>query len=210
MKFLIIFLISGILFINTSAQTSKQKPLPIITYTNVAKVDSGVMTQGIIIDGDTFPHIKMYRIIVYPERKFKNKRQRRHYNRLVHNVKVVYPYAVKIGEIYRETELELQNIPTEAERRRFIRKKEKKLKKEYYDALVNLTITQGRILIKLVDRQTGHTTFEVIQELKGDMNAYFWQSVALLFGDNLKSEYNPTEDDKMIEEIIAQIENGLI
>ena len=61
-----------------------------------------------------------------------------------------------------------------------------------------------------MDRQTGHTTFEVIQELKGDMNAYFWQSVALLFGDNLKSEYNPTEDDKMIEEIIAKIENGQI
>jgi hypothetical protein len=199
---IIIFFLPIVIF----SQTHKVIEIP--TYTNVFKSDNGYMLSGIIVEGDTLPYVKLYKIVIFPERKFKSKRQQRRYNRLAYNVKVVYPYAVLIGKYYQEIEHDLQYIHSESERRKYIKKKEKQLRNEYEDALINLTFSQGRLLIKLVDRETSHTTFEVIQELKGNMSAYFWQSLALMFGSNLRSEYDPTEEDKWIEEIIAQIENG--
>lgn len=199
-----VFFILSVIALN--AQIKKIIEIP--TYTNVIKTDSGFFSDQIIVDGDTCPHIKLYKVVIYPEHKFKSPRERRRYKRLVKNVKAVYPYAVLIGQYYAEINRDLQHIPTKAAQRAYIRKKEKQLKKKYYDALYNLTFTQGRILLKLVDRETSYTTFEVVQQLKGNMNAYFWQSVAVLFGDNLKSKYNPDDEDKLIEEIIAKIENG--
>ena len=89
-------------------------------------------------------------------------------------------------------------------------KKEKELRDQFEDELIHLTISQGKILIKLVDRETGNTTYQVIQELKGGFSAFLWQGVARLFGSNLKSEYDADEEDKMIEDIIVRIENGLL
>lgn len=199
----VFFFLSAIML---HAQVKKTIQIP--TYTNVIKSDSGFFSDQIIVDGDTCPHIKLYKIVIYPERKFKSPKEKRRYYRLERNVKAVYPYAVLIGEYYAEINRDLEHIPSKLAQREYLRKKEKELKKQYYDALYNLTFTQGRILLKLVDRQTSHTTFEVVQQLKGNMNAYFWQSLAVLFGDNLKSEYDPKEEDKFIEEIIAKIENG--
>jgi hypothetical protein len=197
-----------IFFLPIAIFSQTHKVIEVPTYTNVFKSDNGYMLSGIIVEGDTLPYVKLYKIVIFPERKFKSKRQQRRYNRLAYNVKVVYPYAVLIGKYYQEIEHDLQYIHSESERRKYIKKKEKQLRNEYEDALINLTFSQGRLLIKLVDRETSHTTFEVIQELKGNMSAYFWQSLALMFGSNLRSEYDPTEEDKWIEEIIAQIENG--
>ncbi|MBN2662455.1 MAG: DUF4294 domain-containing protein [Bacteroidales bacterium] len=178
------------------------------TYRNVIASNDGYLLQGIIIDGDTFPHIKMYPVVIYPKRTFANDRQRRKYNRLMFNVKKVYPYAILIGNYYSEVVEDLQYIPNKRDQKNYIKSKEKDLKDQYEETLTNLTITQGRLLIKLVDRETDHTTFEVIQELKGNMNAYFWQSLAVVFGSTLKSDYDATTEDQYIEEIIAMIENG--
>jgi hypothetical protein len=76
--------------------------------------------------------------------------------------------------------------------------------------LRKLTFTQGRILIKLIDRETGHTTYEIVKELKGSLSAFFWQSVARIFGSNLKMEYDAKGDDRMIEDIVIRIENGML
>ncbi len=174
------------------------------------KSDNGYMLSGIIVDGDTLPYVKMSKIVIFPKRHFANNRQRRRYTRLAFNVKKVYPYAVLIGNYYSDIVRDLQYIPNKNDQRKYLKNKEKELKDEYEETLMNFTYSQGRLLIKLVDRQTDNTTFDVIQDLKGNMNAYFWQSLALMFGTNLKSEYNPDTEDKMIEEIIAQIENGQI
>ncbi len=91
-----------------------------------------------------------------------------------------------------------------------IKAQEKKLRAQFEDELVRLTITQGRILIKLVDRETGNTTYEVLKELKGGFNAFLFQGIALLFGSSLKSEYDAIEEDRMIEDIIVRIENGML
>jgi hypothetical protein len=84
------------------------------------------------------------------------------------------------------------------------------LRAQFENELVNLTITQGKILIKLVDRETGNTTYEVLKELKGGFSAFIFQGIARLFGSNLKSEYDAKEEDRMIEDIIVRIENGQI
>lgn len=159
---------------------------------------------------DTFVVINMNPIVIMPKRVFKSRRERRRYTRLMYNVKKVYPYAQIINEIYAEVERDLANIEDKREQRRYVKKREKELKEKFEKRLVNLTITQGRILIKLVDRETGNTTYEVVKELKGSMSAFFWQSIAIVFGSNLKSEYDENEEDKMIEEIIHMIENGQI
>lgn len=184
-----------------------QNRVGIPTYTNVVISDSGYLMTGIIIDGDTFPYVKLYKIVIFPERKFTSKRKARKYSRLRYNVRKVYPYAILIGEYYAEAERDLAYIPERRDQRKYVKRREKELRGEYESTLMDLTYTQGRLLIKLVDRQTEHTTFEVVKELKGNMSAYFWQSIAVLFGANLKSEYDK-EEDQMIEEIIAEIENG--
>ena len=201
-----------LLFISSSFNLLAQKQLTvkIPTYTNVIKYDSGYFMNGIIINGDTLPYVKLYRIVIYPERKFTSRRQYRRYTRLMYNVKKVYPYAVLIGNYYAQIEQDLQNIPNEKDKRRYLKKKEKELKSKYQQTLVNLTFTQGRLLIKLVDRETSNTTFDVIRQFKGNMSAIFWQSLARVFGTNLKSKYHAKEEDQMIEEIIAKIENGQI
>ncbi len=184
--------------------------IKIPTYTNVTKYKNGFFVSGIIIDGDTFPHVKLYKVVIYPERKFKNKKQRKKYDKLTRNVKKVYPYAIIIGNFYTEIERDLAHIPNRRDQKKYVKSKEKELRAEYEESLINLTISQGRLLIKLVDRQTSHTTYEVVKEFKGEVNAFFWQSVAVLFGSNLKDDYDAKEEDKMIEEIIAKIENGQI
>ncbi len=201
---------SFFVFLSFNLLAQKELTVKIPTYTNVIKYDSGYFLNGIIINGDTLPYIKLYRIVIYPERKFKSRREYRRYTRLMYNVKKVYPYAVLIGNFYYQIEQDLKNIPDEKDKRKYLRKKEKELKDKYQQTLVNLTFTQGRLLIKLVDRETSNTTFDVIKQFKGNMSAIFWQSLARVFGTNLKSKYHAKEEDQMIEEIIAKIENGQI
>lgn len=162
-----------------------------------------------IIEGDTVIHVNLRRITVMPPYRFKNKRERRRYDRLTRYVIKVYPYAQIIQQKYREINDELKYIP-EKDRKKFVKQKEKELRDQFEGELVKLTFMQGRILIKLVDRQTGATTYDVVKHFKGDFNAVLWQSVARVFGSNLKSEYNADGDDKMIEDIIVRIENGTI
>ena len=155
--------------------------------------------------------IKEFRpALARPPYVFKTKRQQQQYSKLLYNVRKVYPYSVLIRKVYSEIEDSLKHITSDDARKAFIKKKEKELRDQFEDELIHLTITQGKILIKLVDRETGNTTYQVIQELKGGFSAFLWQGVARLFGSNLKSEYDADEEDRMIEDIIIRIENGLL
>jgi hypothetical protein len=99
---------------------------------------------------------------------------------------------------------------SDKERRQLMKRAEDELKAEFEDDLKKLTFKQGLILIKLVDRETGNTSYELVQELRGKFTAFFWQAFARLFGYNLKVEYDPLGDDKEIEDIVVMIENGQI
>lgn len=139
-----------------------------------------------------------------------SKRQRRRNKRLMDKVIKVYPYAHLAGELMHDYEEELQKIESPKAQRKFLKEKEAALHTQFEGELKKMTISEGIILIKLIDRETGDTSFELIQELKGNFSAFMWQSVARLFGHNLKSNYDPYGEDWYIEMIVQEIEMGLI
>lgn len=132
------------------------------------------------------------------------------YERLVYNIKRVYPYSLVVREKLSEVNYELERIPDDRERRKYIRDIEKDVFREYEDDVRKLTITQGRLLLKLIDRETRNTSFILIQQYRGNFSASFWQAVARIFGTNLKEEYDPAGEDALIERIVLDIEAGFL
>jgi hypothetical protein len=198
-----------ILLILLSFQLFSQKKINAIEMLEKVKKEGGAIVEQTIDDnGDTLLTMRLKPIIIYPKRTFKNKRHQKMYNRMVNNIKKVYPYSVIIKNIFIETEFVLRNMDNTKQRKQYINAKEKELKKEFEDDIQNLTFTQGRILIKLVDRETKHTSYELVKHFKGNISAFFWQGIAKIFQTDLKYEYDPDGTDKWIEEIVAKIENG--
>lgn len=171
-------------------------------------VKPGCFTQFIMMDGDTVPHMQLRQVLIFPPFKFKNKKQAEKFDRLRYNVKKVYPMAKVAGAKLREIDETLRYLKSESLKKFYLNMEEKKLKDEYEEELKKMSITQGRILVKLIDRETGKTTYAVVKELRGSFSAFLWQSVARLFGGNLKSQYDEEGEDKQIEQIIQLIENG--
>lgn len=161
----------------------------------------------IVVDGDTMPVINIETVTI---RHFQNKRKQIKYDKLMRNVKKAYPYAVAARDELNNMNAHLVGVTDPQQREAYIKAYEKQMFRRYEKELRALTISQGRILLKLVDREINNTAFNLIQEYRGDFSAYFWQGVARIFGDNLKSEYDPDEEDMYIEEIVQLIEAGLI
>jgi hypothetical protein len=159
---------------------------------------------------DSTLHFDLKPIDIFPDKKDMSPRQFREYTLLELKVKKVYPIAkvaaIKLAEYNRV----YSSFKTERERRRYVKGVEKELFKEYEEELRTMRVSEGRILIKLLDRETGNSSFEIIKEFKGGFSAFFWQSVAKLFGHDLKAQYDPVMEDRLIEYIILQIDLGLI
>ncbi|MFW5793143.1 MAG: DUF4294 domain-containing protein [Bacteroidota bacterium] len=170
----------------------------------------GEVRQAIITDGDTLYVFEMEEVLIFAPRKFKNRYEQARYNRLVRNVKRVYPYAKIAGEKYREYNEMLLAEPNEKKRDELMKEAEQDIKDSFEGDLRKLTISQGFILVKLVDRETQNTTYEVLKEFRGVFSAVFWQGLGRLFGYNLKSQYDAEGEDRLIEEIIIMIEAGAI
>lgn len=170
----------------------------------------GFAVKAMIINGDTVPVVNMKTVHIKADRKFKNKREQRIYWKIKRDVKKVYPYAIIAEARLKEYNARLATMTDENERKRFMKKAEKELKAEFEGELKKLTINQGRILIKLIDRQTGETSYELVKTLRGSFSAFMWQSLAVLFGSNLKTEYDGKKEDKVIEDVIYLIESGEI
>ena len=132
--------------------------------------------------------------------------------RLVRNVKKAYPYAKLAGQKFHEYDTLLLAAKNDAERHRMMKQAEKEITDQYTEELKNLTLTQGAILIRLIDRETGDTSYKVLQELRGKVRALFYQGFARLWGYNLKTEFNPmlNEEDDKIETIVTLLDRGLI
>ena len=161
-----------------------------------------------IVDGDTIPHVRLREIKIMPRRRFRSKRAAQRYSRLVRNIKTVLPYARIAGRKIAEIEDNLALMSDEKQKKEYLKKAEKELFQEFEKPLRRLTVSQGRLLIKLIDRETGSTSYAIIRQLKGRFSAFLWQSVARIFGSNLKSEFDGEGEDRMIEYIINQIDNG--
>lgn len=163
-----------------------------------------------IVNSDTIPVVSLGTVYINADRVFKNPKKAAEWNKLKRDVKKVYPYAILAEARLKEYNNVLETMHNEIERKIYMKKAEGQLKSEFSDELKKLTINQGRILIRLIDRQTGHTSYELVKELRGGFSAFMWQSLALLFGSNLKAEYDPNGRDKIIEDAIAEIESGRI
>lgn len=132
----------------------------------------------------------------------------RAYNRTIRNLKVVYPIAKKAAKKIEEIERQLAEIKGELKRKAFIKEEYKKLMDIYKEPIKKLKISQGRMLIVLIHRETGNTSFEHIKTYKGGFTAFFWQGVAQLFGNDLKKGYDPNGDDIYLEYLIQKYERG--
>lgn len=161
-----------------------------------------------VIDGDTIPLYIFEPVTIYEQRTFASGYERNRYNRLKHDVMTVYPYAKLAGERLRYYESQMDTMANNREQKKFLRQVEQDLQDEFGEELEDLTIRQGTILIALVDRETGDTSYELVKELRGTVTAFFWQGIARVFGHNLKDDYDPEGDEEMIEDIILRIENG--
>lgn len=181
-----------------STQTSTQAPTPF----------KGILTRSIYFEGETIPYIALAPVSCYGKRVFKNKREAAKWDRLKYNVKKVYPYAILAAAKLKEYDRVLATIPNENDRKKYMKVAEDQLKAQFGAELKNLTITQGRILLKLVDRETGKTTYTIVKEMRGSFSAFMWQSLSLLFNSSLKDEYDPEGEDKAIEQAISLIERG--
>ena len=162
-----------------------------------------------VVFADTNLHVNLDEINVkrYKKRKRKHYRSTRKYWRTVRNVRIVYPYAEEANNTIVRLNEQLKNVDGKRERRKLIRKEYKGLMKEYKKPLMKLKISQGKLLMKLIDRETGNSSYYHLKELKGSVTAVFWQSIAAMFGTSLKAEYDPLGDDWMVEEILDRIKN---
>jgi hypothetical protein len=155
-------------------------------------------------------YVQLRTVYIFKPLKFKNDKERREYYKLVRNVKKVYPIAREINRTILETYEYLQTLPNEKARQRHIKKVEKGLKEQYTPRMKKLTFAQGKLLIKLVDRQSNQTSFELVKAFMGPFKAGFYQTFAALFGASLKKEYDPAGEDKLTERVVLLVENGQI
>jgi hypothetical protein len=193
MKHLLLICILMILFAPLIAQEEKK---------------GRIVVYASILDGDTIPVIMLQEVKVFSFRPYKSKRQERQTTRLIRNVKRVYPYAKLAGIKLREYEEILTGIDDKKARRKIMKQAEQELDEEFGDDLRDFTITQGKILIKLVYRETGESSYDLVAELRGKFRAFFWQAFARIFGFNLKDGYDPKGEDADIEFIVQMIEAG--
>ena len=157
---------------------------------------------------DSVQYVRTNTIYIYPPMEFKNDKQRQAYNRLVYNIKKVLPLAKECNQIILETGAYLQTIPTEKERDALTKAVEKELKQKYTPRIKKLTYSQGKLLIKLIDRETHSTGYELIQAFLGPVRAGFYQAFAWVFGASLKKRYDPKGADRLVERIVSQVEAG--
>lgn len=178
-----------------------------ISMRSYAQNSDMVVVGGTVADGDTIPLVQLREVNIYSWTNLSRSEERR-MTRLMKNVKKVYPYAALAGiklEEYRDT---LEAAPDDKTRRRIMKQIEDELVAQYGPELRELTISQGKILLKLIDRETGSTSYDLVSDLRGEFRAVFYQTFARIFGMNMKSQYDPEGEDREIEFIVKMIENG--
>ena len=161
-----------------------------------------------VYKGDTIPALRLPTVYVFKPLKFKNKKQEMEYYRLVRNVKKTLPIAKEVNRAVIETYEFLLTLPDEKSREKHLQMVEKGVKEQYTPRLKKLTFSQGKLLIKLINRETDSSSYELVKAFLGPFKAGFYQAFAAIFGASLKKEYHPEAEDILIEQIIILVENG--
>lgn len=167
---------------------------------------NGTLVRAVVSHGDTV--FVLPTVYAFPPMKFKNKREEKFYWRTVRDVKKVLPYSKLINTLVQEVNDTLMRIPTKKERDRYMRQWEKTTYRKYYKEFTHMTLNQGKLLIRLVDRECQTSSYELIRAYRGSFSAGFYQMFAKLFGADLKSKFGTGRNDKIIERIIILVEAG--
>ncbi len=201
-----LLLLSGLVW----AQEEEDDLLPQEPVSYKLKLQRFRYVKPIIENGDTMWCYLLPELWVYPPLKFKSEKQRKAYNRLVYNVKKVLPIAQQVNEMIGETYETLEALPTQKEKNAHIKAVEHEIFETYKPQMKKLTYSQGKLLIKLVDRECNQSSYEIVQAFLGPTRAAFYQVFAWTFRASLKKEYHPEEEDKLIERVVRQVETGQI
>jgi len=198
----LIFLLFLCIDLKSQTDTSKHR--------NDSLPDRFYLLQQVERNGVTMPEVEIKEVTIVGggSKNTARKRDYRRYEKLIYNIKRVYPYAIVVRERLNLVNEEMKGIESERERKAYLKEVEKDVFAKYEGEIAHLTITQGKLLIKLIDRETQNTSYDLIREYRGRISAAFWQGIARLFGTNLKAEYDRFGDDAAIEMILLEIEAG--
>ena len=181
----------------------------------LAKMDSPtfvptVKVGKVLQDGDSIQYMEMNNVYVYPELTFKNKKQAQAYQRLVYNVKKVLPIAKEARQMLIETTEYLETLPDDKAKNEHIKRVEDDIFRTYKPRMKKLTYSQGKLLIKLIDRECHSSSYDMIKAFMGPVRAGFWQVFAWGFGASLKKEYDAKGVDRLTERVVLMVEAGQI
>lgn len=165
------------------------------------------LTPVVITGEDTIPMYVLPDVLVEATMSAKTRRESARIDKLTRNVLKVFPYALTTAKLLDQYDHDLASIQRERDKELYLKLAEAELKAEFSEELKGMTQSQGRLLIKLIDRETGQTSYDLVKRLRGSFEAWVWQGVAKLFGNDLKSDYDPYGDDALVESIVRRIEN---
>ncbi len=195
-----LFAFLSVFLLTATAQEEEEERSPAMIPT--------VKVGKVLVDGDSIQYMEMSNVYVYPDPTFKSKRQQNAYLRLVKNVKKVLPIAKEARMMLIETAEYIETLPTEQERKEHLKRVEADIVKTYKPRMKKLTYSQGKLLIKLIDRECHSTAYETIQAFIGPFRAGMWQAFAWVFGASLKKGYDPEGVDRLTERVVLMVEAG--
>jgi len=205
-------ILSFLIFISFAVEAQNQipvinpedKPVDMNNPTFVPMLKVGKCLQN----KDTIPYVELSSIFVYPRLVFRNPEDQMRYNRLVYNVKKVLPIAKEVDAIIIETYEYLETLPNKKAKDEHMKLVEKDIKKEYTPRMKKLTYSQGKLLIKLVDRECNSSSYDLVKAFLGPIRAGFYQAFAWVYGASLKKEYDPDGTDRLTERVVLMVEAG--
>jgi hypothetical protein len=169
-------------------------------------INDTIRTEAVIYNGDTIEAKTLDLVVVYGKMNEAQMSASAKYNRLRNAVYVTYPFARRAAIVMNDINAKLVHIPKKEARKKYIHSRENELRKEFTNPLTNLSVYQGKVLMKLINRETGNNCYEIIKEYKGGFNARLYQTVAFFFNSNLKQAYNAKADDSLIEKFVKEVQ----
>ncbi|MEO6233132.1 MAG: DUF4294 domain-containing protein [Ferruginibacter sp.] len=192
-KFLSVILVALFLFAGRQSTYAQQG------------INDTITSFAVIYLGDTIEAKTLMDFSVYSRYNRSQMYERAKWTRLRNAIYVTFPYAKRAGRVMNDVNAHLLAISSKEERKKYIKTREKELKKEFTDPLTNLSIYQGKVLMKLINRETGNNCYEIIKEYKGSFTARFYQTVAFFFTTNLKQPYDSQGEDQEMEKIVLEV-----
>lgn len=164
-----------------------------------------ILVAYIVVNGDTMTYKELETVYVFANMTPAQQERYKQWTRLRNAVYVTYPYAIQAGSIINDVNANLVHISDKRKRSSYLKTKESELKKRFADPLTNLSVYQGKVLMKLINRETNNNCYELIKEYRGGFSARFWQTIAWFFGSSLKQNYDPTGEDAEMEKIVKEV-----